>query len=998
MAFQGISTGSGPNVGDGDTLIAGAIKINSNFSEIYDALGDGTTITSTIIEPDNITTGIITATSINSSGNVTVSTGDVTVSTGDVNVSNGDVNVTGNIDVSGTITGSRFISEVTTGTAPLTVSSTTKVTNLNADLLDGLSSGSFLRSDSSDTSTQRISFQANATNNWDTIATSSGSQGSIEVYNSGSGNDAFMSFHTGGDFALYFGLDADTNDLSVGGWSMGANKYRVWHAGNDGSGSGLDADLLDGLSSGSFLRSDTSDSASGNITFSGAITFSGNTTDLINLSSNSTNDSRGISFNGRTALSADYNDGYLRLNNASEFGNGVYTPGVLRADGGYTIGISDISGSVTPSNARVTRLEFLGEGNDISYNSSTGVVSITIAGTGAGTVEAFPQIGNVTLTEDVTSGARFTGKSFTASYTMTQDSIPASNKNIKGTLVGSFPVYPTGSITGNSIVTSDSGEPAAGLPSNGSYYGSIPGSIPDYFANSTIVCPTPGGAGNGPGYYVHTFVSSYDGGNSGHTSKTSFCPDNPISTNSVPIFEKVSNISYPSRAQGGKDQFAAAAPSSWPMRIAILNDIAWFEYYIDRNPQQVNIGFDECGAWVDSTGEEIVNTGLTGTLWYRNSSITSDGEVVYYLDVGSSTTFSTLKYAYKDPSTGNWLTDTYASFSGKTALVYHKPSSSLIVVSEFSNEWVVYTYSIDTSKSTTGRISFVDSKTQFTSTDTKIKHMAFCGDTGSFLTASENGSDKIYIYSATLKKFTLVNRPDDSKIVGNMVGGDGGDTIYTTATDADGNSSILYRSNDNGQNWTYMNVSTSIQSYLSVPSAPCVGLGQVIYSNYARSKTDDTLLTSTTYVTTNRITQTITISNASAFQNGHRVVKSGFESNPAYAGVLANKSGSSFRLLANESYGTSGTVLNLTDVTTSLTTRYINFDTNGNALSIQSTDPGYVVQGQSPTTIGIQFPTDFAGGQGSPDQEIPVGTSLTIEVQASNTSGSSSDNGSVTPS
>ena len=509
MAFQGISTGSGPNVGDGDTLIAGAIKINSNFSEIYDALGDGTTITSTIIEPDNITTGIITATSINSSGNVTVSTGDVTVSTGDVNVSNGDVNVTGNIDVSGTITGSRFISEVTTGTAPLTVSSTTKVTNLNADLLDGLSSGSFLRSDSSDTSTQRISFQANATNNWDTIATSSGSQGSIEVYNSGSGNDAFMSFHTGGDFALYFGLDADTNDLSVGGWSMGANKYRVWHAGNDGSGSGLDADLLDGLSSGSFLRSDTSDSASGNITFSGAITFSGNTTDLINLSSNSTNDSRGISFNGRTALSADYNDGYLRLNNASEFGNGVYTPGVLRADGGYTIGISDISGSVTPSNARVTRLEFLGEGNDISYNSSTGVVSITIAGTGAGTVESFPQIGNVTLTEDVTTGARFTGKSFTASYTMTQDSIPASNKNIKGTLVGSFPVYPTGSITGNSISLSNSvtsQQITGSLVSD--YYSFTQVGTP--YGGVQIVCPTPGGAGNGPGYYVHTFTGLYD--------------------------------------------------------------------------------------------------------------------------------------------------------------------------------------------------------------------------------------------------------------------------------------------------------------------------------------------------------------------------------------------------------------------------------------------------------------------------------------------------------
>jgi hypothetical protein len=40
----------------------------------------------------------------------------------------------------------------------------------------------------------------------------------------------------------------------------------VWHAGNDGSGSGLDADTVDGIDSGSFLRSDVSDLFSGTLT------------------------------------------------------------------------------------------------------------------------------------------------------------------------------------------------------------------------------------------------------------------------------------------------------------------------------------------------------------------------------------------------------------------------------------------------------------------------------------------------------------------------------------------------------------------------------------------------------------------------------------------------------------------------------------------------------------------------------------------------------------
>ena len=41
----------------------------------------------------------------------------------------------------------------------------------------------------------------------------------------------------------------------------------IWHAGNDGSGSGLDADTVDTLHASSFIRSDTSDTATGTHTF-----------------------------------------------------------------------------------------------------------------------------------------------------------------------------------------------------------------------------------------------------------------------------------------------------------------------------------------------------------------------------------------------------------------------------------------------------------------------------------------------------------------------------------------------------------------------------------------------------------------------------------------------------------------------------------------------------------------------------------------------------------
>jgi hypothetical protein len=78
MAFQGIVTGFTPNDGQGDTLLAGAIKTNDNFRELYEALGDGTSIGIATLTQLKLS-GILTATSldvpnINLSGILTAAT------------------------------------------------------------------------------------------------------------------------------------------------------------------------------------------------------------------------------------------------------------------------------------------------------------------------------------------------------------------------------------------------------------------------------------------------------------------------------------------------------------------------------------------------------------------------------------------------------------------------------------------------------------------------------------------------------------------------------------------------------------------------------------------------------------------------------------------------------------------------------------------------------------------------------------------------------------
>lgn len=77
------------------------------------------------------------------------------------------------------------------------------------------------------------------------IGNSTDSRYGLESRGHASGGAAFITLHRPNNFACYFGLDTD-NQLKYGGFSLGNNSYKIWNQNNDGAGSGLDADLLDG--------------------------------------------------------------------------------------------------------------------------------------------------------------------------------------------------------------------------------------------------------------------------------------------------------------------------------------------------------------------------------------------------------------------------------------------------------------------------------------------------------------------------------------------------------------------------------------------------------------------------------------------------------------------------------------------------------------------------------------------------------------------------------
>ena len=166
--------------------------------------------------------------------------------------------------------------------------------SLNAGTLDSLDSSQFLRSDAADTATGQIFFDAgfdahpimlSGAQNFDNIDRS----GFYNLYNTHNSSTNSPGFSYGTMIAVGndkgsqgFGLQIAHERTGTGMYVRGMNDNNTWYAwdeiwtsGTDGSGSGLDADTVDGIQGASFLRSDANDTATGVITFAATPTLGG---------------------------------------------------------------------------------------------------------------------------------------------------------------------------------------------------------------------------------------------------------------------------------------------------------------------------------------------------------------------------------------------------------------------------------------------------------------------------------------------------------------------------------------------------------------------------------------------------------------------------------------------------------------------------------------------------------------------------------------------------
>ena len=135
---------------------------------------------------------------------------------------------------------------------------------LDADLLDGIQASGFIQSGGSWNASNmpgsrhvglgvnggEVVFQRDNPNNGQMSVMVDGNFYAGE-------NNGFWSLYSGNNYNAKVGMYSNTSGhllLSTSSAYAGGNK--IWHAGNDGSGSGLDADLLDGIDSTYFNRGD----------------------------------------------------------------------------------------------------------------------------------------------------------------------------------------------------------------------------------------------------------------------------------------------------------------------------------------------------------------------------------------------------------------------------------------------------------------------------------------------------------------------------------------------------------------------------------------------------------------------------------------------------------------------------------------------------------------------------------------------------------------------
>ena len=208
----------------------------------------------------------------------------------------------------------------------------------------------------------------------------------------------------------------------------------------------------------------------------------------------------------------------------------------------------------------------------------------------------------------------------------------------------------------------------------------------------------------------------------------------------------------------------------------------------------------------------------------------------------------------------------------------------------------------------------------------------------------------------------------------------------------------IVKSNDGGTSWSLLVQNVHAYSTGDQTWAAALAYGQLVTYGYRNNNTP--------YMHTTRVrqqkTQSATTSSGVLSTWGERepIALSGHENDQTKWGNISNlnSANGTFNINSNYTFSVGDVIVSRSQTTSSSTsTRYLVINSVGQVTDLTSTDPGFIQQGPG-LSHDLTFPATFPSGN-SPDAELPAGTVLQAEIQATNSSGSDSyTSNSISPS
>ena len=620
-------------------------------------------------------------------------------------------------------------------------------------------------------------------------------------------------------------------------------------------------------------------------------------------------------------------DGFFNIAGAT---GTTYTQ--TNSDAGYYVRAVVTATDATPA----------GQGGPLTLELPSGVTAQIPTG-------AAPVINNLVLSEDNTSGARFTSKVFSADFTMGNDGTPTSQKSIKGTVTANFENFPsTDSVSSTS---------------NNVQYNVL--SSPSWSSSNE----------NTSSWYVPSGVFLQDLGTS---MKVVFYHTSGSHSNSN-VYERVMDLGTGSTSQG--------------------TSFYWNYSGEIRQVRQYTSGVDGNGRkYIHWSGGGNYNYGTTYYYADNNSPryqsryfefTTSDGTHFYQM-AGSNIDNLYRKRpsdsshsARSHPTSWNYIANVIAcEFNGELFYIWRDNQYS-------TTRWTSLSI---TSSTWSGGFSAIGSSTSFSEPQALFVHKNTL-----FLCAN----NKLWKYNgSSFNQITNSNFYNNQYIYGAH---HDDDYLYIQQNNSS-TQTKWWRSNNLGVTWVadYTGGGYGTQEYVPFGGTPGKGGARLRAFGWDAYMGSSTTSSRGWRISTRQINQVVvTFASNSQLSNinvGDFMRVSGETDLREYAYVAGvNASSNQLTLNMNTNPTAGQTLETLASTGSSSATKYLVISSTGNVTGYQGSDPGFVEISPG-TNIDLTFPATFASGN-APDDEFAAGTVMQVTGKATNSSASDTFNSNqVTPS